>query len=147
MKGWKIAVAVILVVLVGIQWVPTHSNQKNTDQGKDFLTMYAPPARIGTLLRTACYDCHSNHTVYPWYNMVQPVAMFMENHIVQGKKKLNLSEFGGYSSRRQRSKLKSMASQIEDGDMPLTSYTLLHRNADLSDQERRTIKAWIDTKI
>ena len=144
MKGWKIAA---VVMLVGIQWIPTHPNQGNTDEAKDFLTIYPPPARIGTLLRTACYDCHSNNTDYPWYGRVQPVAMFLESHIEQGKKELNLNEFGDYSPRRQKSKLKSMASQIEDGAMPLTSYTLIHRSADLSDQDRRDIKAWIDTKI
>ncbi len=143
MKGWKIAAAVILFVLVGIQWIPTHPNQQNTDKAEDFLAIYPPPARVGTLLKTACYDCHSNHTDYPWYGRVQPVAMFLENHIQQGKKELNLSEFGDYSPRRQKSKLKSMASQIKDGDMPLTSYTLIHGDADLSPEDRKGLGDWL----
>lgn len=147
MRGWKIILAVLIVVLVGIHWIPTNTNRGPTDRPKDFLTIYAPPAQIGTMVRTACYDCHSNSTDYPWYSHVQPVAMFLEDHIAKGKKELNLSEFGDYSSRRQKSKLKSMASQIENGDMPLSSYTLIHRDADLSDRDRKEIKAWIDTKI
>lgn len=147
MRAWKTAFAVIVLVLVGIQWVPTYPNRGDTDKAKDFLTIYAPPARLGTLIRTACYDCHSNSTDYPWYGSIQPVAMLLEDHIAQAKKELNLSEFGNYSPRRQRSKLKAMASQIEDGDMPLASYTLIHRDADLSDQERKILKAWIDTEI
>ena len=147
MSGWKIAAGVVLVALLGIQWIPTHFNDVKTDKAKDFLTIYAPPARIGTLLKTACYDCHSNQTNYPWYGGVQPVALFLEDHIAQGKKELNLSEFGDYSSRRQKSKLRSMASQIEDGDMPLRTYTLMHGSAALLDRDRKNIIAWINTKI
>jgi len=143
MRGWRIATAVLLVVLVGIQLVPTHPNRGVTDPAKDFLNIYPPPARIGSLLRTSCYDCHSNSTAYPWYGSVQPVAMFLENHIAQGKKELNLSEFGDNSPRRQKSKLKSMASQIQDGDMPLTSYTLIHRDASLSPEERKQLGEWL----
>lgn len=145
MKGWKIAVAVILVVLVGIQWISTDLNQGNTDRAKNFETIYSPPARVRILLRTACYDCHSNHTVYPWYSQVQPVAMFLENHIEQGKNELNFSEFGDYSPRRRKSKLKSMSSQIKDGDMPLTSYTLIHRDANLSPENRKELAEWLSS--
>lgn len=147
MKGWKIVAVVMLVVLVGIQWIPTNLNQGTSNTAKNFETIYSPPAQVRTLLRTACYDCHSDHTDYPWYNKVQPVAMFLENHIEQGKKELNFSEFGSYSPRRRKSKLKSMASQVEEGEMPLTSYTLIHRSADLSDQERKAIVTWINTII
>ena len=143
MKGWKIAASVMLVVLVSIQWIPTYLNQGDLDPPKDFMTLYSPSAHIGTLLRTACYDCHSNHTDYPWYSKVQPVAMFLENHITQGKKELNLSEFGDYSPRRRKSKIKSMSSQVEDGDMPLTSYTLIHRDANLSPEDRKELAEWL----
>lgn len=143
MKGWKIAVVVILVVMVGIQWIPTDLNQGDTNPTKNFETIYSPPARVRTLLRTACYDCHSNRTDYPWYNKVQPVAMFLENHIEQGKKELNFSEFGNYSPRRRKSKLRSMASQVEKGQMPLTSYVLIHRDADLSAEDRKDLAKWL----
>lgn len=144
MKGWKIAALVILGILVGIQWIPTNLNQGDTDVTQDFLALYSPPARVGTLFKTACYDCHSNHTHYPWYNEVQPVALYLESHIEEGKKELNFSEFGSYSPRRLKSKLKSIASQVKGGEMPLTSYVWIHHDADLTQNERKAIVAWVE---
>ncbi|WP_018622777.1 heme-binding domain-containing protein [Spirosoma luteum] len=147
MRWLKIAAVATVVVLVGIQWIPTPLNRGDTRADKDFIALYAPPARTGTLLKTACYDCHSNHTDYPWYSRFQPVAMFLGNHIEEGKKDLNLSEFGDYSPRRQRSKLKAMSSQIEDGAMPLTSYRLIHWNANLSKADEKAVLGWLKSEI
>jgi hypothetical protein len=147
MRWLKIAAVATVVVLVGIQWIPTPLNQGDAPADKDFIALYAPPARIGMLLKTACYDCHSNHTDYPWYSRFQPVALFLGNHIEQGKKELNFSEFGDYSPRRQRSKLKAMASQIMDGAMPLTSYKLIHWNANLSKSDEKAILTWLRTEV
>lgn len=143
MKSWRIAVGVALVILVGIQWIPTPRNLKNKVTVDDFVIRYTPPEHVSTLLKKACYDCHSNYTEYPWYSRVQPLALYLENHIKDGKAELNLSEFGEYSRRRQKSKLKSMTSQIKDGTMPLSSYTLIHRDANLSSENRKELVAWL----
>jgi len=89
-----------------------------------------------------CYDCHSNNTVYPWYNKIQPISYLMENHIKEGKKELNFSNFGTYSKRKQKSKLKAIYNQIKDNEMPLWSYTLIHRNAKLFNKDKALIKKW-----
>jgi hypothetical protein len=83
-------------------------------------------------LQGSCYDCHSNNTSYPWYNRIQPVAWFLQSHITDGKKELNFNEWGMYSNRRKNSKLKSIISQIKDDEMPLSSYTIIHKDAKLS---------------
>jgi len=97
------------------------------------------PKEVENIIKTSCYDCHSNNTAYPWYNKVQPVAWFLEDHVKHGKEELNFNEWADYSDRRKNSKLKSIISQIEDEEMPLDSYTLIHRDAILSEIEKKEI--------
>lgn len=134
----------MLIVFVGIQFIPTTRNQNNEVLETDFSKTFSVPNNIQNLLRNSCYDCHSNNTNYPWYNKIQPVSWFLEHHIKDGKKELNFSEFGGYSKRRQKSKLKSIKSQIEKDVMPLSSYTLIHRDAKLSKKDKKLIYNWLD---
>jgi hypothetical protein len=112
----------------------------------DFLLVNNPPENISTLLKESCYDCHSNNTEYPWYNKMQPAAWFLEEHIKEGKAELNFNEWENYSDRRKNSKLKSIINQIKDDEMPLSSYTLFHRDAILSDAEKKTLIDYM-TKI
>lgn len=100
------------------------------------------PQDVQALLQNACYDCHSNHTRYPWYVKIQPVAWLMSHHITEGKKELNFDEFGTYSGRRQLSKLKSIAGSVKDASMPLSSYTFMHNKARLSELEKELIIDW-----
>ncbi|MCG2431094.1 heme-binding domain-containing protein [Aequorivita xiaoshiensis] len=139
MKILKIIAPILLVALLGIQFIPTTRNQSEFVPKTDFIKVNNTPDNIGKLLQVACYDCHSNNTAYPWYNKVQPVAWFLEDHIKEGKKELNFSEWDDYSSRRKNSKLKSIIRQIEDNEMPLFSYTLIHRDAGFSDVEKAEV--------
>ncbi|HEY9170579.1 MAG TPA: heme-binding domain-containing protein [Lutibacter sp.] len=133
----------LLISFVGIQFMPTTRNQSNVILETDFLKTFDTPNNVQNLLKNSCYDCHSNNTNYPWYNKIQPVSWLLENHIKEGKKELNFSEFGGYSKRRQKSKLKSIKSQIEKNEMPLPSYTLVHRDAKLSKNDKELLIIWM----
>lgn len=139
MKILKIIVITLLVAFVGIQFIPTERNQSDFVPEADFLVMNNTPENISKLVQISCYDCHSNNTEYPWYNKIQPVAWFLEDHIKEGKKELNFSEWKNYSNRRKNSKLKSIISQIRDDEMPLYSYTLVHRDAVLSESEKNLV--------
>lgn len=143
MKTLKIITLVLVVLFVGMQFIPTSRNQSNTVSKTDFMTLYEVPEKLKNKIQVSCYDCHSNNTNYPWYNKIQPVAWVLEGHIKEGKEELNLNEFGSYSVRRQKSKLKSIMSQIEDDKMPLSSYTLIHRDAKFSKSEKTHIIDWL----
>ena len=145
MKSLKFIGIVILVVLVGIQFFPIRANQSTEVPTTDFVVSHQAPENIGNILHTSCYNCHSNNTNYPWYSHVQPVGWFLQSHINKGKKELNFSEFGSYSVRRQKSKLKSMVNQVEKGEMPLSSYTLIHRDARLSQDQKKALVNYIDS--
>jgi len=142
----KRIVLLIVVVFIGIQFVPSTYNQSDTLLETDISNTFDIPSKIQTLLENSCYDCHSNNTYYPWYNNIQPMSWMMERHIKNGKKELNFSEFGAYSKRRKKSKIKSIINQIKDDEMPLSSYTLLHRNAILSESDKLLIINWMENQ-
>lgn len=146
MKIFKIILLILLIVFVGIQFIPTKRNQSESIPNTDFMVVNNVPQNIYNSLQTSCYDCHSNNTSYPWYNKVQPVAWFLESHIEEGKAELNFSDWNTYSNRRKKSKLKSIVSQIEDDKMPLISYTLIHKDAVLTQKQKTEIIDWI-TKL
>ena len=140
---WKKAALIILLIFGLIQFIPKPvKNTSSTITNNEIEQLYPIPDSVLAILKMACYDCHSNNTNYPWYSNIQPVACYLNKHITEGKAELNFDEFGSYSKRRQQSKLKSMVSQVKDGDMPLTSYKLLHSRARLSKQEKELIINW-----
>ncbi len=143
MKVVKKIALVLLIVFVGIQFIPTSRNQSDTVPSIDFMRVNKVPENIQKKLEVSCYDCHSNNTQYPWYNKIQPVAWLLEDHIKEGKAELNFNEWDDLSNRRKNSKLKSIISQIEDGEMPLSSYTFIHRDATFSDTEKQEIIKWM----
>jgi len=136
---------VLLIILVGIQFIPARSNQSSEMLSTEFVNVYEVPENVQQILLNSCYNCHSNNTNYPWYSYVQPIGLLLENHIYKAKAELNLSEFGDYSVRKQRSKLKSMISQIEKGEMPMTSYTFIHREARLPPEDKNELIDYLKT--
>jgi hypothetical protein len=134
----------LLVVLVGIQFIPTRSNLSIEAPSTDFLKTYKVPEDMGQILFTSCYNCHSNNTDYPWYSRVQPIGLLLAHHIKKGKTELNFNEFGSYSVRKQISKLDIMVDQIEKGKMPIRSYTLIHHEARISGENKKKVIEYLN---
>lgn len=132
----------LAVILVGIQFFQPLRNQSDEVPATHIERVYAVPQNVKAILVQSCYDCHSNNTRYPWYSLIQPGAWYMAGHIKKGKAELNFSNFGEYSARRQRNKFRAMAGQVKDGDMPLSSYTLIHRHAVLSQEDKQVLMKW-----
>lgn len=131
------------MALIVIQFFPITLNESDTVPQSDFMVENQVPATIKNRLQVSCYDCHSNNTDYPWYSKIQPAAWYLEDHIQAGKDELNFNEWAEYSDRRKNSKLRSIISQIEEDKMPLDSYTLIHKDAILSDEDKRMIIDYI----
>jgi hypothetical protein len=148
MKKWvKLSLWVVFIVLVGIQFIPVQPNETEPVTTADFIEYYQPPIAIGNIIRSSCYDCHSNQTKYPWYSNIQPIGWLLQNHISEGKSELNLSEFGNQSNRMKQMKLKSIISQINDGEMPLQSYLLLHSEAKLDSLKKASLVKYFDSLV
>ncbi|TGD59252.1 heme-binding domain-containing protein [Flavobacterium humi] len=119
---------------------------RNSDYGQvlpiHISKVYHIPKNVESILQTSCYDCHSNNTQYPWYSYIQPIRLFMESHITKGKNDLNFSEWGNYSKRKQENKLDRIVKQIKTDEMPLPSYTLIHKNAVLTAAQKEQMIKW-----
>ncbi|HJW15958.1 MAG TPA: heme-binding domain-containing protein [Flavisolibacter sp.] len=140
---WGKKIATILVVgLLIIQFIRPGRNRSNKISATDIIYTCDIPSNVHQVLKTSCYDCHSNNTNYPWYANIQPFGWLLANHIQEGKKELNFSEFGSYTLRRQKSKLKGIENSIRDGSMPLGSYILMHKEALLSNKEKALLIGW-----
>jgi hypothetical protein len=137
----KKIVYALLALLVIIQLFRPTKNIATAEQTQSIDKVYIIPQNITGILKKACYDCHSNTTVYPWYINIQPVAWWMDDHIKEGKRKLNFSEFGAYTLKKQDHKLEEVTEQIVD-EMPLRSYRIAHSEARLTSEEKKALTDW-----
>ena len=133
---------VLLIVFIGIQFIRPVRNESEQVLSADITKTFNVPDSVLNVLKISCYDCHSNNTNYPFYVNLEPVGWMLNNHIRNGKEKLNFSDFGAYSRRRQISKLRSIISQIQDDKMPLSSYTTIHKDAVLTTEDKTLIIDW-----
>ncbi len=144
MKKWKIVWWILLLLLVGIQFFRPERNVAAVAGPHDIQTAYAMSPELQGVFKRACNDCHTNNTEYPWYANIQPVAWWLNNHVKDGKRHLNLSEFMHYSLAKQYHKVEEIAHEVNDGGMPLSSYTLVHTNAKLTAEEKKMISDWCE---
>ena len=142
MRLYKKILLTLLIVFIAIQFVRPAKNKSAQVLPTDITKTVNIPDEVSDIFENSCYDCHSNNTRYPWYFTIQPMGWMMARHIKNGKEKLNFSEFGSYTTRRQISKLKGISNSIKDDMMPLSSYTLMHKNAMLSQTDKTIIRDW-----
>jgi len=131
----KIALGLILVFAVmqvfTIEKIPFEEPNEN-----DFFALEKPDEKVGLLLKTICYDCHSNQVSYPWYSNVAPVSWWLNDHIDEGREHLNFSEWGNYKKDKKEHKAEEAWEEVKEREMPLKSYTFIHRDANLSEEQR-----------
>ena len=144
MKPIKKIILAFGVVFIAIQFIQPAHNKSGQVLPTDFATVFVVPNNVQSVLQNTCYDCHSNNTIYPWYSNIQPMAWMMRRHVYNGKEKLNFSVFGSNSKRKQISKLKGIANQIKDDEMPISSYKWMHTKANLTKEEKFLIIDWMN---
>lgn len=131
------------VLAVGVQFIRPTPNRSSAPAGpSDITASYPTPPEVKAILARACNDCHSDATRYPWYAHVQPAGWWLANHIADGKRHLNFSQFGSYSPDRAAHKIEELIEETEERKMPLRSYTFLHPDARLSDAEIAAVTDW-----
>lgn len=140
----------ILWVLAGLlllaQFVRPDQKNPAVDAAVDFQNIANPPAEVMTILKNACYDCHSFETKYPWYAQVAPVSWWLANHINEGREHLNFSTFGQLAAGDRAEALGEAGETVQEGEMPLSSYTWfgLHPEAKLSAAQQNTLVQWFN---
>jgi len=137
----------LLAGLVVIQFIHPKRNKSEGPQPSYIGNSFAISADVKSILAKACNDCHSNNTNYPWYSKLQPVDWWMDKHVREGKEKLNLDEYTHKSLRYQYHKMEEVIEMVKEGEMPLDSYTWIHKDAKLSDDEKNKIYNWANSII
>jgi len=140
----KIILASIIILVIAQFFQPPHNSGSSTGP-KDISHVVAVPADVSALMQRACFDCHSDHTDYPWYSRITPVNWWLNNHINEGKHELNFSQFATYSAKRMQRKLDEVMETVKEGEMPLSSYTSIHTDAKLDDAQRASLTSWAAT--
>ena len=145
-KKRKMLIAIVSL-LVLIQFIRPERNMGVADTPNDITHSVVVSPEVKNILEKSCYDCHSNHTEYPWYANVQPIAGWLAHHVDEGKDELNFSEFDMYKLKRKTHKLKEVIEQVKTGEMPMNSYTIIHKDASLSEEQKTKLIKWAEESM
>ncbi len=132
----------LIAVLILLQFFQPERNIAPINPELDMLEVTEMDKSMADLIRNACYDCHSNQTFYPWYSRISPLSLYLNKHIVWGKEDLNFSEYGLLDKADKIGLFADFCDVLDAGTMPLQSYTLIHKNARLTQKERESLCSW-----
>ncbi|KAA3618605.1 MAG: hypothetical protein DWQ05_06500 [Calditrichaeota bacterium] len=138
---FKRFVFLIIVILVIIQFVPVE--RSNPPESAPLVAQ----KEVAHILKTSCYDCHSNQTVWPWYSNVAPVSWILIDHVKEGRRHLNFSNWNEYQGKKKLKKLDELIEEVEEGNMPLEGYLKLHKDAILSTETKEKLLDWAHSEM
>ena len=143
-KTILIILALLLIFFAGAQFFQPDKNEGERNIETGLFQTAVVNDQIKALLTTSCYDCHSNSTNHPWYSKVFPVSWYLYDHVKIGKEALNFSEWGTYTDNEKISQLVDIGETVSDGEMPLRSFLIIHKEAKLSNDEIQKIVNWTE---
>jgi hypothetical protein len=143
-KKTKIFLYSLLGIFLLMQIYPSKRPETTDINKDDLLKNEDVPKNISSMLRSACYDCHSNETIYPWYASVAPLKWWVYDHIEEGREELNFSEWNSWNKGDKAEALDDIATEVMDNKMPLESYPITHPKAKLSEADRQAISDWAE---
>lgn len=126
----------LLIVLIAIQFVPM--KKENPSVSADF----NGPSEVKEIFQTSCYDCHSNETIWLWYSKFAPASWLIVHDVNEGREHLNFSNWQNMSDTDMPKMLENIWKEIDDDEMPLKIYTLMHRDAKLTPDQKKLINNW-----
>jgi hypothetical protein len=132
------------VIILIAQFVRPDRTNPPVQPGWSVASDSTVPVNVTAILRHSCFDCHSNETEWPWYSNVTPVNFMLVRDVSKGRRNVNFSEWGKYKASRRQSLSDQINDQVSHGDMPLAKYLIMHPDARLSQQERKTLLDWTD---
>jgi len=135
----RIIFIVVIILLIAIQFVPVNkTNPPVTGEIK-------APENVMQILRTSCYDCHSNEAKWPWYSNIAPASWLVAYDVNEAREHMNFSEWQSYSAEDKTDDIEEIWEEVEEGEMPLWYYLILHSEAELSENDKVILKDWVDS--
>ncbi|MFY1047911.1 heme-binding domain-containing protein [Chryseobacterium sp. GP-SGM7] len=139
MQKFKKIVFWCLVGFAIIQFIPIDKVNKPVDKTKNFVDVKNTPRKVSDLIKNACYDCHSDETVYPKYAYIAPFSWSVKSHVNDGRKHLNFSIWETYNKDLKQSMLKNSIQTIQSKVMPMPAYIIYHDQANLTIDDRNVL--------
>jgi hypothetical protein len=133
----KRTLLIFLIVFIVMQFIQTDKTLPSVDKNLEIKAN----EEIMTIFKNACYDCHSNEVKWPWYSNIAPFSWVISNHVNEGRKALNFSTWENYSEEEKQKELKAIYRTVY-GSMPLMSYIWLHKEGDLTKEQRQLVRDW-----
>ena len=143
-KPWLIIIGSFLALLIIIQFFQPKKNDNLVNPQNDIVFVIEMPTIIKKKIVDACYDCHSNKTVYPIYNRVAPISWLLAKHIRDAKEHLNFSEWANYDKKKQIKLLTDICDEVTAGEMPIKGYVFMHSKAIINEKELEAICQWTE---
>lgn len=143
----KTILGIVVAAFVIMQFWRIDKTNPPVDEAKTLFTIAEPPEEVQTIMKTACFDCHSNETNYPWYSDLAPVSWWIKGHIDHGRSELNFSEWADYSKEAQIKKMKKSHRLIRNNIMPMSSYLMVHKEAILYPPQKQLLLEWLETQV
>ncbi|MFP3834312.1 heme-binding domain-containing protein [Chryseobacterium sp. SIMBA_028] len=147
MKMAKKIIFWVFVAFALIQFVPIDTVNKSVDSKVNFVQVKKTPEKVSTLLKNACYDCHSNETVYPKYAFIAPISWSVKSHVNEGRQHLNFSIWGTYNKELKENMLDRSIEALKHKTMPFPGYIVYHKEANLSEAERSLLIQYFEEML
>ena len=140
----KKVILVIVIILVIIQFIPVSIDNPTVNEGQDLFSTVNAPNEVKATIVNACYDCHSFKTKEPWYFNIAPISWWLLDHVKEGREHLNFSMWAAYDQEKQAHKMEEAAEELEEKHMPLKSYIWMHKEAQMTDEQRQLLVKWFE---
>lgn len=134
---------ILVIIFIVIQFFRPDKFSSNEITNEDITKNMQINENVMNILNCACMDCHSNKTKWPWYSNIAPVSWFVTHHVNEGREEMNFSTWSKYPKGKQEKKLLEICEMVTENEMPLTSYTILHSNAKLTQEDKDILCNWI----
>lgn len=136
-------ILILIFLLIGIQFIQSKKTNPNIN---DILKLKAPK-EVMSILKRACYDCHSNETIWPSYSYIAPISWSVLAHVNDGRKALNFSEYKNMDPKIRQKRLKRSIKTVGNAMMPLPSYLRFHDEAVLNNKDKDTLISWLRKEL
>ena len=147
-KILKIVLIILVVGLVAIQFFNRPDMSTTTEITPGHITkVMTVPANVESILKRSCYDCHSDHTVWPWYSSIAPASWLVGDDVVTGRKKMNFSQWDKMPTAKQEARLNEICEEIKSDEMPVPPYLILHGDAKLSQADKDILCGWVEVEL